>query len=212
MVVPVIRSLSLGLLLAPILLLSLTAHAQSVRGLSDLIAGWASGSLRSPVSCEIDGKMRRGVRRVIIEPVVQPGRPSELRVKFVDLHVGGATRCVDSLGRALPNVVGTVLARYPGRPHPETAKRDFREAMKRKKGFQLDVKEGLLKIVPVGSAAGPGDTVDFKQGELEISLVYPATDAARELAPFQSGRKMVLTLQSPSGEKLSLPLFDPAAR
>jgi hypothetical protein len=69
-----------------------------------------------------------------------------------------------------------------------------------------------LKIVPVGSAAGPGDTVDFKQGELEISLVYPATDPARELAPFQSGRKMVLTLESPSGEKLSLPLFDPAAR
>ena len=207
-----IRILSLALLLVPILLHFEPAHAQSVRGLSDLIAGWASGSLRSPVSCEIDGKLRRGVRRVIIEPVVQPGRPSELRVKFVDLHVDGATRCVDSLGRALPNVVGTVRARYPGTPHPETAKRDFREAMKRKKGFQLDVKEGLLKIMPVGSGAGTDDTVDFKQGKLEISLIYPATDPARELAPFKSGRKLLLTLEAPSGERLSLPLFDPAAR
>ena len=179
-----LKTVSLGLFWLPLFLSAVPAFAQSGASLPDLIAGWAGGSLRSPVSCEIDGELRRGVRRVIIEPVVSPGRRTDLSVKFVDLHVDEATRCVDSLGQSLPNVVGTVLTRHPGRPHPETAQRDFRNALKRKKGFALDVVEGSLKITPVGPSVQLEKPVDFRRGTLDLSLIYPATDAARELAPF----------------------------
>lgn len=211
MVSRVIRLISLGLLVTPLLFCSAPALAQSSPDLPDLIAGWAGGSLRSPVSCDIDGKLTRGVRRVILEPVRSPGRSTELRVKFIDLHVDGATRCVDSRGQAVPNVVGTVLARHPGRPHPETAQRDFRNALKRKKGFELEVVDSRVKIRPLDGASSAAEEVDFRRGKLDLSLIYPATDPARELAPFKSQRKFLLTLKAPSGEVLSLPLFDPKA-
>jgi hypothetical protein len=188
------------------------ARAQQGPDLADLVVGWASGSLRSPISCEIDGTLRQGVRRVIIEPEPIRGRAADLRMRFIDLHPGDATRCVDTIGRPLPNLIGGVRARYPGRPHPETAKRDFREALKRKKGFELDVIEGTVQFEPVGAEAGEARLVDFTRGKLVISRVYPATDPSRELAPFKSGRKFLLTLKAPSGEALTLPVFDPAAR
>ena len=134
-----------------------------------------------------------------------------MRLRFIDLHPGEAARCVDTRGTPLPNLIGSIRARYPGRPHPETAKRDFREALKRKKGFELDVLEGDLKLAPVGPGSGSARTVDFARGKLVLSRVYPATDPFRELAPFKSGRKFLLTLKAPSGEVLILPVFDPAA-
>ena len=187
-------------------------RAQQGPDLADLVVGWVSGSWRSPISCEIDGTLRQGVRRVIIEPQPVRGRAADLRMRFIDLHPGEATRCVDTRGTSLPNLIGGVRARYPGRPHPETAKRDFREALKRKKGFELDVVEGSVRFESVGPGAEEARLVDFARGKLVISRVYPATDPARELAPFKSGRKFLLTLKAPSGEVLVLPVFDPAAR
>jgi hypothetical protein len=109
-------------------------------------------------------------------------------------------------------LIGSVRARYPGRPHPETAKRDFREALKRNKGFELEVIEGSLRFEPVGPEAGEARRVDFTRGKLLLSRVYPATDPSRELAPFKSGRKFLLTLKATSGEVVILPVFDPTAR
>ena len=203
------RILSLSILL---LFSASLARAQQGPDLADLVVGWASGSMRSPISCEIDGRLRQGVRRVIIEPEPRRGRASDMRLRFIDLHPGDATRCVDTKGTSLPNLIGSIRARYPGRPHPETAKRDFREALKRKKGFELDVIEGSLKLEPVGPGAEAARKVDFARGKLVLSRVYPATDPYRELAPFKSERKFLLTLKAPSGEVLVLPVFDPAAR
>lgn len=202
----------IGLAFLASIFLSAPVRAQQGPDLADLVVGWAIGSLRSPVSCEIDETLRQGVRRVIIEPEPMRGRPTEMRVRFIDLHPGDATRCVDTRGRSLPNLIGSVRARYPGRPHPATAKRDFRETLKRNKGFELDVIEGSVRFEPVGPEAGEARMVDFTRGKLVLSRVYPATDPFRELAPFKSGRKFLLTLKAPSGEVLILPVFDPAAR
>ena len=203
---------SVALFLLFFLVWTRPAAAQQGPDLSDLVVSWASGSWRSPINCEFEGTLRRGVRRIVIEPNLIPGRPAGLKLRFVDLHPGEATRCIDLRGKAQPNLLGGVKARLPGRPHPETARRDFRQTLKRKKGFELDIIEGTIKVEAVGSDAAEYERLDFSGGTLRISVVYPATDEARELASFNSDRKFILTLKTKSGETIQLPVFTPEAR
>lgn len=193
-------------------LLAGSATAQSGTDLVDLVVQWSSGRFRSPVHCEVDGVLKLGVRRVTIEPLMIPGRPPNLVVRFIDLHPGEASRCVDSKGQPNPNLSGSLQLRLPGRAHPETAVRDFRQTLKRKKGFEFAIVEGIVKIEPVGRPEQPPRLVDFRGGEARIGLIYPATDEARELKSFKSQRKFVVSLKAPSGETLHMPLFEPTAR
>lgn len=193
-------------------LLASSAVAQNGPDLVDLVVQWASGRYRSPVHCEVDGKLRLGVRRVTLEPEQMPGRPPTLEVKFTDLHADDAVRCVDSKGKSLPNLAGGVELRLPGRPHPETASRDFRQTLKRKKGFDFDIVQGRIKIEPVGLPESPPQLVDFRGGKARIALIYPATDEARELQNFKSQRKFLVSLEAPSGETLQIPIFEPPGR
>jgi hypothetical protein len=93
-------------LLAAIVACPLVVRAQSGPDLSDLMVEWALGRYASPVMCEIDGELVRGIRRVIIRDERTPGRPATLLVQLVDMHPGEATRCVNSLGRPQPNAQG----------------------------------------------------------------------------------------------------------
>lgn len=181
--------------------------AQSPPDLNALVVDWASGRYASPVMCEIGGELVRGIRRVILRPRHTLGRPLRLAVHFIDMRPDGATRCVNATGARQPNALGKLLLQLPGMPHPETAKRDFKRTLKREKGFDLDVAEGILKLQEVAEPPVEPRLVDFRGGKARVALVMPATDAARELGAFDSPSKLLLSVQSPDGEKLVLPLF-----
>jgi hypothetical protein len=183
------------------------AAGQAGPDLNDLVVDWATGRYASPVMCEIDGELVRGVRRVILRPHHTLGRPTRLAVHFIDMKPGEATRCIDSTGAPQPNVQGKLLLAVPGIPHPETATRDFKRALQRDKGFSLEVTEGVLKLQDVAVPSPSPRLVDYRGGEASLRLVLPATDAARELAPFPSPRKLVLIVVSEGGPPLELPLF-----
>jgi hypothetical protein len=175
--------------------------------MNDLVIDWATGRYASPVMCEIDGELVRGVRRLILKPRHSLGRPSQLAVHFIDMRPETATRCIDSTAAPQPNVFGKLLLQLPGTPHPETAMRDFKRGLSRDKGFSLDLTEGILKIQDIAVPTPEARLVDFRGGKGSLRLVLPATDADRELSAFKSPKKLVLSLEAPGGERLVLPLF-----
>jgi len=198
-------ALGLGLVLA--FGAALPAPAQAPPDLNALIVDWATGRFASPVFCEIGGELVRGIRRVILRPRYTPGRPVSLAVHFIDMRPDEASRCVNSTGDPQPNALGKLLMRVPGTPHPETATRDFKRALKREKRFDLEVTEGVLKLQDVAVPPAAPRLVDFRGSTVRLAPVLPATDADRELAGFNSPRKLLLIVDGPDGERLVLPLF-----
>jgi hypothetical protein len=190
-----------------LLLASATATAQSGPDLSDLVVEWARGRYASPVMCELEGSLVRGIRRVIIGGERMPGRTVTLELQFIDMRPGEATRCVNATGRPQPNALGKLQLRLPGHPHPETAKRDFKQTLKQERGFDFEIAAGRLKLQSVAVPPAEPRVVDFRGGHASIGLVQPATDAERELRDFKSPRKLVLELESPKGDALKLPIF-----
>ncbi len=188
------------------------AAAQMAPTYHDLIARWVEGEFRSPVNCQIDGELIRGLRRIRIQSHRDRGRRDEFRIEFVDMEPGTATRCTDDTGRDLPNVLGELELRNLSRPHPDTAKRDFKQSLKRDRGFDFQISNGILRTRTVKLPAEEWKAIDFRKGSASISVIFPATDAQRALAPFHSQRKILLTIVAPTGEKLAFALFDPAAR
>ena len=184
-----------------------TAFAQTPPDLNALVVNWAMGQYASPIFCEIDGELIRGVRRVLLKPHQTFGRPVNLEVHFIDLQPDEATRCVNSMGQKQPNILGKLRLQIPGKPHPETAKRDFKRRLKRDKAFDLEIVEGRLKLQEVAIPTPPATVENFRGGQATLGPAMPATDAARELALFKSQRKMILTLKSSSGTLIELPLF-----
>lgn len=183
------------------------ANAQGPPALDDLILGWAQGRYASPVYCEMSGSLVRGVRRLVLKPEATPGRRPSLSVQLIDMRPEDATRCVNSLGEAIPNSIGRLRLVRVDRPHPETGPRDFKHGLRKDHGFSFEIASGALKIQPVTAPPSEARIVDFEGGTARVDLVLPATDADRALADFKSERKRVLVLESPGGERLSLPIF-----
>ena len=186
------------------------SHAQAGPTLNDLVAQWGAGSFRAPLMCDLDGELTRGVRRVLVQSRPLPGRDPVTTVEFVDIQPGTATRCMDATGAGVPNIVGKLELRRSGHRHPETARRDFKRALKQDKGFTYQISKGVLSLQEVASPSAKARLVDFRGGSLTLSLIFPATDPARELADFSSDRKLLLTAESSQGDRIILPLFDPA--
>ncbi|HKX46232.1 MAG TPA: hypothetical protein VJP77_05980 [Planctomycetota bacterium] len=194
-------------LLAAALAFASPAGAQGGPDLNTLVIDWASGRFASPVQCEMQGELVRGLRRVILRPHHTLGRPVRLAVHFVDMQPDGATRCVRATGTPLPNWQGKLLLQLSGKPHPETAQRDFERGLARDRGFGFEVTEGLLRRQDVAVPLPEPRLVDFRGGKASLHGVAPATDDERELAPFPSPRKLVLVVESPDGERIALPIF-----
>lgn len=206
------RARTIGCLPLCALLLAGPAGAQGQPDLNDLVIGWAAGGFASPVMCEIEGELVRGIRRVNLSREETPGRPAALVIRFVDMRADGAARCIDATGRHLPNLTGKIQLRRPGRSHPETALRDFKRALREDRGFEFDIAAGKLKVQPISLPPSDPSIVDYSGGKARLDLVMPATDAQRALADFPSPRKLVLSILPRAGEPLVLPLFDRKAR
>ena len=204
-------------------LIPFAASPQAEPTLNDLVAQWSRGSFRSPLMCEVEGELLRGVRRVLIRTEKFASNDPQTSLELIDLDPGQATRCMDATGRQVPNLSGKLQLRRDGHRHPETARRDFLdavrelrpldrddvEALKQDKAFEFRIVSGNLRVQAVALPPAESRLLDFQGGRARLSLLFPATDAARALKDFPSGRKLVLTLESRSGEVFVLPLFDP---
>jgi len=175
--------------------------------LDNLIIEWSRGRYASPIFCEMEGGLVRGIRRIVVKPEVQPGRRPTLSVQLLDMRPEDATRCVNSVGDAIPNAIGRLRLTRVDRPHPETGPRDFKQGLRKDRGFSFVIASGVLKLQDVTPEPSQPRLVDFAGGSGRFGLVLPATDAQRELADFQSPRKRLLSLESPSGETLVFPIF-----
>jgi len=190
-------------------LIPFAASPQAEPTLNDLVAQWSRGSFRSPLMCEVEGELLRGVRRVLIRTEKFASNDPQTSLELIDLDPGQATRCMDATGRQVPNLSGKLQLRRDGHRHPETARRDFKRALKQDKAFEFRIVSGNLRVQAVALPPAESRLLDFQGGRARLSLLFPATDAARALKDFPSGRKLVLTLESRSGEVFVLPLFDP---
>lgn len=186
-------------------------HAALAQGapltLPEMALEWASGNFGSPLICQIDDRPIRGLRRLSIAPDPRLPRQSVYRITFTDLEIGDASRCFTELEPEVPNVVGSVQIRLPGTYRADTAERDFREVMRRKRGFEFEITEGLLGIQPVKRPLEPAKRVRFAGGKARLYEVKPGTDSARLLAGFDAPRKLLLELEAKDGTTLAFPLY-----
>lgn len=180
------------------------ASAQGV-DLNLLAIDWARGRYLSPVICETDGKLTRGGRRVLIAPGPRHTVPPVARIVFSDLEVPGAARCFDELGNPQPNVIGQVQIRLLGHSRSDTARRDFKAALRRDNGFEFYIASGPLRIQTVGEAEVR--KTDFRKGKVRLSFIAAGSDAARMLGDLRGLRKLQLELEAPDGTRLQFPLL-----
>lgn len=189
---------------------SSAARAQAELSLSEASLRWAEGDFGSPLICRIDGRPVRGLRRISIAPDPRRKRPLTHRISFTDLEIEDATRCFTELAGEVPNIVGWVQIRLPGRHRPDTGQRDFREAMRRKRGFEYEIIGGVLAIQTVAQPLEAPRRVSFVGGKATLRKMQRGSDSARLLAGFETPRKLLLELEAKDGgEKLSFPLYVP---
>lgn len=174
---------------------------------ADMALDWSRGRYATPLICELDGKLVRGLRRVLITPGPSHERPRVNRIVFVDLEVETASRCFAELAGDVPNVTGSVEIQLPSTRRRDTARRDFREALRRKGGFEFHISSGGLKLQPVTQPPSSARGVDFRGGRASLVILAEGSDEARLLAAFPSPRKLMLELSAKDGTKLSFPLY-----
>ena len=191
-------------------LVALSATAQGP-DLNQLALGWAARSYATPLVCRIGDEPQRGLRRLVIGPGPRGSHRTVGRIEFSDLAADDASRCFDELGRPQPNLLGWVDIHLPGHSRPDTAERDFKNELRRKRGFTFEIAQGRLQLEPIGADAGSAKTVNFGGGEAKLELLQPGMDEARLLADFVSPRKLVLRLSAPDGTEFVFPLFYAAA-
>ena len=189
-----------------------TAASGQEPTMPELALEWARGRYATPVICEFDGKPVRGIRRILIAPGPSRVQPPVLKVVFVDLEPESATRCFTELDSEAPNLVGSVQIRLPKGRRSDNPSRDFREQLRRKRGFEYEVVAGGLRITPVQQPPVPGRGASFRGGTALLSRLDPTSDLGRLLARFDSPRKLLLELRAPDGTELRFPLYLTDAR
>lgn len=211
MALPKAKLTRLGMILACwVLTSSSNAWAQTADlALSELALRWAEGEFGSPLICHIDGEPVRGLRRISIESDALRTRNAVARISFTDLEIENATRCFTELSPSEPNIIGWIQIRLPGSHGRDTGQRDFREAIRRKRGFEFAIKAGVLGIQQVRQPLAPPKRVQFSGGTATLTGVRPGTDTARLLGGFKTPRKLLLELEAKDGTKLAFPLYVP---
>ena len=198
---------ALGLTLVMSLFAQARAQTLTPASLNDLVLIWIQGNYASPLICKIDGRAQRGLRRILIEPETGVTRPAEGIIRFVDLELeaGTASRCFTEIGGRTPNITGELAVRHPNTKRRDTAVRDFKAELRRKRGFELDIVKGRLQLSEVGADPPVTESLDFRGGKLRIHLLRQGSDSLRLLKDLPSPRKLVLEFEARDGRTLSFP-------
>jgi hypothetical protein len=174
---------------------------------ADMALDWSRGRFASPLICELDGELVRGIRRVVISPGSSQQRVRVNRIVFVDLEVDNASRCFAELVGDVPNIIGSLQIDLRAPRRSDTARRDFRESLRRKRGFEFQIIAGRLKLQAVTQPPSPARAVDFSGGRAFLRSLEPGSDESRLLSAFSSPRKLLLEISAEDGTKLSFPLY-----
>lgn len=180
--------------------------------LNDLALEWTRGQFAAPLLCEVKGVPTRGLRRLLIAPDPRATRPRANRLRVFDLELEDASRCFDELGAEEFNLVGALSLTLPGRSRPDSARRDFAAALRRENGFDFRIREGRLRVAPVGGAETQPRVVDFADGLARVRNVERGSDAARRLREFEGGRRLSLMLEAKDGTTLRFDMVQYATR
>lgn len=183
------------------------ALAQSPNRLSlnHLVLSWIQGNYATPLVCKIDGASQRGLRRILIDAPDTKEQTPRSRVHFRDLDAGNATRCFTEIGGDAPNITGSLVVRHAVTKLRDTAGRDFKLELKRKRGFELDIVSGSLVISEIGAEGAAPATVDFRGGTLRVHILRQGSDGLRLLQDLPSPRKVRMEFTSRDGAAYSFP-------
>ena len=180
------------------------AAAEELEDLNQLALAFTRGEFVAPLTCELEGKARRGLRRMLVTPGPRHVRPPVNKLRFVELVVPEGSRCFTDTGEPQMNVTGALLYRLNAHSRPDIANYDFKDKLRREGGFTFDVHAGALRV--------DGADVDFREGTARFDLVRPGSDADKRLADVPGPRKFHLTLESTGGTKLVFDLVLAAPR
>ncbi len=183
-----------------------TAGAE-VGDLRKLAVDWARGRYNSPLVCEIDGELIRGLRRLLVTPAPRQSVAPMGRLIFVEMETDRASRCFTDLGAKVVNLKGTLKIRLPGPPRPDSARRELKGLLKRERAVTFDVVSGVLQETPIGKTDADSRSIDFAGGTARFETVREGSDPERLLADYKSPRKFRLEVRSPDGAIIDLPIF-----
>ena len=178
-----------------------------VGDLRKLAIDWSRGRYNSPLVCEIDGDLVRGLRRLLVTPAPRESVIPMGRVIFVEMETDRASRCFTDLGDKAVNLKGTLKIRLPGPPRPDSARRELKGLLKREGAVTFDVVSGVLLETPIEKTEVESRPIDFAGGTARFERVREGSDTERLLADYESPRKLRLEVRAPDGTTIALPLF-----
>jgi len=169
-------------------------------GLSELALLWALGEYAEPVVCTLQEGPVRGARTVVIRPRRRSGhRPLDVvEVRPLDLPDDLREGCRNDLGAPEPEMQGVLHIGLSRHHRPDTAQRDFQQALRDHGGFDFEISKGRLEVHD--GAEGPRE-VHLAGGTARLEVARPGTDAARLLGDAGDRPKRVLTLEGPEGDR-----------
>lgn len=175
--------------------------------LRKLAIDWARGRYNSPLVCEIDGDLIRGLRRVLVTPAPRQSVVPMGRLIFVQMETDRASRCFTDLGDKVVNLKGTLKIRLPGPPRPDSARRELKRLLKRERAVTFDVVSGVLLETTIEEADVAPRSIDFSGGTARFERVREGSDTERLLADYKSPRKLRLEVRAKDGTTIDLPVF-----
>jgi len=195
-----------GLLAAIAAAAPAAAEVPGSLSMNDMVLSWMRGNYASPIVCKMAGGVHRGLRRILIDAGPKSTRPAVDLVRFVDLEAEAAERCFTEIGGSTPNIIGELQVRHPTHRPRDTAVRDFKVALKREHGFDVDIVSGRLTIRAVGPSAAAAEVIDFRAGSLRLHLLREGSDGLRLLKDLPSPRQALLEIETRKGRKFSFPV------
>ncbi len=187
-------------LVLPLLLVAPPASPQPAAEptLAHLALMWASGDFRGPLICEIDGDPRRGSRRIEIRPQRRRAYRPQDEVVFHPLPEGA--RCRNELGGPAPQIEGTLRIGLDAHARPDTARRDFQEALRRDGGFAFEVTAGTLTIRDAGEAEPR--TLRLRGANAHLRQLRRGSAGGQLLAEYRDLPKRELRIEARDGTEL----------
>ena len=190
-------ALALGLLAA-------RAGAQPMLDLNELALRWTRGEWASPLVCDRDGRVARGVRRILVDAGPRDRPPASNKLSFVAMKLPTGVRCYTDTGEAQPDVAGSLVYHLEGISRPDLAAREFQETLQREGGFAFAVRSGVLQVAE--------RKVDFAGATARFEPVRRGSDAARRLQDFEGPHKLSLVVEARDGTRLAFDLVQADAR
>ncbi len=147
---------------------------------------WIAGRFAMPVTCRrADGSTVEVEESVTIRPAPEQGS-SIFKATFFGIEVADAQRCYNLVLPELADRRGTLYITFRSMQRSDLGVRDFR-LMLEDGALDYHVRDGTLRIRPVGAADEEARVVSFAggRGELAVRVLAPTSDGWKLLSRFR---------------------------